>query len=195
MLQDCHLPSFTAAFVPRLPYLDPVRNSSMSETTCKPSNVQVLIVEDDVGLAKLINRTLSQFGCTCEMVATGLEARQILAEFIPTFMLLDFSLPDTTAAEMVGDLKGNGSVPPFIVISGREHTATAVSMMKLGARDYLIKDQNFFAHLMPVVIRVMHELDTEARLHSAESALRESEERLRSTIASLDDLIFVLDKD
>ena len=40
----------------------------------------------------------------------------------------------------------------------------------------------------------MHELETDMRLRQAEAALRESEERLRSTLASLDDLIFVLDR-
>jgi DNA-binding response OmpR family regulator len=166
----------------------------MSTRENSPRRPHVLIVEDDDGLVTLIKKQLTAHGSDCEHASTGQEALAILSQYTPTLMLLDFTLPDTTAEQLVAELQRKQLLPPFVMISGSEDAATAVSMMKLGARDYLVKDGNFLNLLVPHITRILTELDTEERLRVAEAALRESEERLRSTIASLDDLIYVLDK-
>jgi two-component system cell cycle sensor histidine kinase/response regulator CckA len=51
--------------------------------------------------------------------------------------------------------------------------------MKLGARDYLIKDSSFLEVVPRVVNSVIEHLDSERKLVEAEEALRESEERFR----------------
>lgn len=154
----------------------------------------ILIVEDDPGIARLACTALNQNGFPCIHAANGNAAINLLADHQPALLLLDYTLPDRTGAALVAELKELKLLPPFIIITGREDTSLAVSLMKMGARDYLVKDGNFFDSLVPVVSRVVHELETEARLHQAEAALREREEQLRSTLASLDDLIFVLDR-
>ncbi|TWJ19229.1 sensor domain-containing diguanylate cyclase [Geobacter argillaceus] len=154
----------------------------------------ILIVEDDPGIARLACISLNKHGFSCIRAANGSAAINLLADHRPTLLLLDYTLPDRTGAALVAELKELKLLPPFVIITGSEDTSLAVNMMKMGARDYLVKDGNFLEVLVPVVSRVMHDLETEARLQQAEAALRESEERLRSTLASLDDLIFVLDK-
>jgi hypothetical protein len=47
-------------------------------------------------------------------------------------------------------------------------------MMKLGARDYIVKQADFTDLLVPLVDRVLARLATEERLTQAEQALRES---------------------
>ncbi len=154
----------------------------------------ILIVEDDPGIARLACMSLDKHGFSCIHAANGSAAVNLLADHHPALLLLDYTLPDRTGTALVAELKELKLLPPFIIITGSGDTSLAVSLMKMGARDYLVKDGNFLEALVPVVSRVMHELETEARLQQAEAALRESEERLRSTLASLDDLIFVLDK-
>ena len=162
--------------------------------TPTPATSQLLVVENDPGLALLITESLRDLDFCCQVAASAQETLEILATELPTLLVLDYTLPDMNGEELVEILSGRGQLPPFIMITGREDAGLAVSMMKLGARDYLVKDDAFLDYLPTVVQRVRQELATERRLSEAEAALRESEERLRSTIASLDDPVFVLDR-
>lgn len=139
----------------------------------------ILIVEDDEGLAHLILSTLEDSGFSCEHASTGRDAMRRLCEAPPDLMILDYALPDMNGMELVTSLiAGTCPVPPYIMVTGREDTRLAVSIMKHGARDYIVKDVEFLDRLPSVVIRVKKEADTELRLKSAEKALRDSEARL-----------------
>jgi diguanylate cyclase (GGDEF)-like protein/PAS domain S-box-containing protein len=70
-------------------------------------------------------------------------------------------------------------IPPFILSTGQGDERVAVSMMKLGARDYLVKDALFLDRIPDVVRRVCAELENERKLAMTEYALMESEILLR----------------
>ncbi len=138
----------------------------------------ILVVEDDPGLANLISSALEDHGFTCELLETGADTIARLAQNHHVIMLLDYTLPDMTGAALAETLAAKGELPPFIMITGREDAGLAVNMMKLGARDYVLKDLDFLDDLPASVIRVIQELQTENRLNEAVEALRESEARL-----------------
>ena len=138
----------------------------------------ILIVEDDRGLAELIRLTLEENGFACRHASTGRDALAQLGDSSPVLMLLDYSLPDMTGVELVTSVGRQSLLPPFIMITGREDTRLAVSIMKHGARDYLVKDVEFLDRLPSVVTRVTKEAETEKRLKEAEKALKDSEARL-----------------
>jgi signal transduction histidine kinase len=139
----------------------------------------ILIVEDDEGLAELIRTTLEEGGFACEHAMTGDAALERLGAATPVLMLLDYSLPDMNGLDLVNTmLAGSLPAPPYIMITGREDTRLAVSIMKQGARDYVVKDVEFLDRLPVVVKRITKEIATERRLMEAEQALRESEARL-----------------
>jgi len=138
----------------------------------------ILVVEDDPGLANLISGTLEDHGFTCELLETGQATIERLAVSHHVIMLLDYTLPDMTGSALAETLTVKEILPPFIMITGREDAGLAVSMMKLGARDYVVKDLDFLDDLPATVIRVIQELQTENRLNEAVEALRESEARL-----------------
>jgi diguanylate cyclase (GGDEF)-like protein/PAS domain S-box-containing protein len=138
----------------------------------------ILVVEDDPGLAGLIRSTLEDHGFSCELLETAQGTIERLTTNHQVIMLLDYTLPDMTGATLVETLGSREILPPFIMITGREDAGLAVSMMKLGARDYVVKDLDFLDDLPASVIRVIQELQTESRLNEAVEALRESEARL-----------------
>jgi diguanylate cyclase (GGDEF)-like protein len=171
-----------------------LKSDPMFEEERMSSPVHVLVVGTETEQSGQICAMLTSNGYTCEQVATGREALDLLASYTPTLMLLHCSLADMTVADLLTTLKEWDLVMPFAIICGSENTSEAVQMMKLGARDYLVTDQFFPGSCVPAIQRIVNELAIEERLRQAESALRESEERLRATIASLDDLLFVLDR-
>lgn len=142
----------------------------------------ILIVEGDSGLAEPIESVLRQQGLETARVATGAAALAWLAGHTPALVLLDYVLPDMTGLQFLAQA---GKPPPFVVTTGAGDERTAVELMKLGARDYLIKDARFLDSLRLAVHRVLGQLETERQLARAEAALQESEERFRSLLQDI----------
>ena len=78
-----------------------------------------------------------------EKLTYGKDVLSRLKRSSDVLLLLDFRLPDMTAKELVEMIYASNSSIPFIIMTGYAEVKTAVELMKLGARDYLIKDSNF----------------------------------------------------
>jgi PAS domain S-box-containing protein len=153
----------------------------------------VLVVEDDHGLRKLIHKILARIGVDSTGITTGSE---VLARTIDSdLLLLDYRLPDMSADQLLTTLWQRGEEVPFLVMTGQGDERVAVEMMKLGARDYLVKDAGFLELLPQVVQRNLRELQIERRLAAAEEDLRASEERWRSLTANSPDRVTTIDSE
>ncbi|SDM71355.1 response regulator receiver modulated diguanylate cyclase/phosphodiesterase with PAS/PAC sensor(s) [Geoalkalibacter ferrihydriticus] len=139
----------------------------------------ILLVEDAQGFARIVERVLRRTGYAVELVATGREALDWLDTQTPLLLLLDFNLPDMTGREVVAHLRAAERRIPFIIITGNGDERIAVDMMKLGALDYLVKDERFLALLPAVVAQACDRVETQRRLVAAEKKLDENEEYLR----------------
>ncbi|NQT35810.1 response regulator [bacterium] len=139
----------------------------------------VLIVEDDKGLLRLIQNMLNREGHTTQGVTLGQDAIKIIDQDQPSLMLLDFRLPDMTGMKVIDTLITQKNCVPFIVMTGQSDNNQVVSMMKLGARDYLLKEGDYLELLPQVVNQVILQLDAEKKLKEAENQLIISEKRYR----------------
>ena len=102
----------------------------------------ILIIEDDSGLIELLSEKMNDSGFPCVCVQSASEALQWLKLNCPLLMILDYSLPDMNGKEFITELKSiHHILPPFVVSTGQGDERIAVEMMKLGARDYIIKDR------------------------------------------------------
>ncbi len=150
----------------------------------------VLIVEDDVGLSFLVRKQLERKGLKTVTVNSGSEALQYLKGNRDVIMLLDYNLGDMTGADLVSSLKKRGLEVPFIVITGQGSETVAVETMKLGARDYIIKNNSFLELLPQVVMQVIDEQVLTGRLATTEDALRREKTHLLNNIP---DMVFQID--
>ncbi len=122
----------------------------------------ILIVEDDPGLSRLIGKQVEAAGYETCCLHSGAETIEWLEAQTPYMMLLDYSLPDLKAPELLAGLMAQGlSPPPFIIVTGRGDEQIAVEMMKLGARDYLVKDGYLLDRLPAVLQRAAREIESE----------------------------------
>ncbi|MBX0326775.1 response regulator [Oscillochloris sp. ZM17-4] len=137
----------------------------------------LLVVEDDPGLNRLIQKRLTRHGFVAEGALSGAEALRRVAELPELLILLDYRLPDMTANQLILTLAAQRRAIPFIVMTGNGDERIAVEMMKLGARDYLTKSETFLDLLPTVVIQAVERIATERRLQQAERALHEAEHR------------------
>jgi len=139
----------------------------------------VLVVEDDPGISELVLERIAAMGFAGEAAYTGAEAIERISAKRPDLVVLDYSLPDMRADDVIR----SPGMPPFMIATGRGDEETAVRLMRAGARDYVIKDSSFLEELPLVVARVLRELATERSLDEAragiEASLREKEAMLR----------------
>lgn len=134
----------------------------------------ILIIEDDIGLAELISEQICDLGYDCKNFTLARDAIQWMSNVTPLLILLDYGLPDYTGKEFIEELNLKGiTVPPFIVATGRGDERIAVEMMKLGARDYIVKDSQFINLIQVVAQRVIKEVETENKLTKTREELNE----------------------
>jgi PAS domain S-box-containing protein len=139
---------------------------------------RVLIVEDNRGLSHLFSEVLEHHGLRCATAADAKDCLARIREWKPDLLILDYSLPDMDGAALIQELDRLGVLPAFLVITGHGDEKVAVQFMKMGARDYLVKDPRLLRRLPDVVKRIMGDVATQRRLAAAETSLREANQRL-----------------
>jgi PAS domain S-box-containing protein len=153
----------------------------------------ILVVEDDEGTRTLIRRRLEREGLLCASAANGEEALSLSAQIEgPALLLLDHQLPDMNAPELVRRMRDRGEDRPFVVMTGHGDERVAVELMKLGAWDYLVKDESFLARLPLAAQRAQERLLRELELTRV---VAESDRRHRDMLQQLQDGLAVIDAD
>ena len=148
----------------------------------------ILVVEDDAALLRLIQKNLQRDGFCTEGAANGAEAIAHIISNPPELLLLDYRLPDMTCNQVVETLAEQQRSIPFIVITGHGDEKVAVEMMKLGARDYLVKDSALLDLLLSVVKRVVEQ-------SALEKQLADMEKQYHVIFENASDAIWVQDLD
>jgi signal transduction histidine kinase len=140
--------------------------------------IKILIVDDDLGLLRLVARTLKREGFETATSGSGQEAIAWLTKNHADLMLLDLKLQDIEGKELINHLTGIGRSVPFLIITGQGDERVAVEMMKRGALDYLVKDVQFIEFVPTVVRRALEQLEKDKQLVAAQAALKESQVQL-----------------
>ena len=156
-------------------------------------SLSILVIDDDRGLARLIQRTLAREDLNVSIALSGTEAIEWCAGHRADLLLIDLKLPDVSAPELIERLSPADGSLPFIIITGEGDERAAVDMMKRGALDYLIKDAKFL-ELIPIVVRrALTHLAGKIRLEQAETRLRREHEFSDAILGTSGALMLVLD--
>ncbi|MEE4176871.1 MAG: response regulator [Bacteroides sp.] len=154
----------------------------------------ISVVEDDLSLNRLIQKTLEKEGYVTRGFLSGAEAHGWLSSNSnqDTLILLDYQLADIQGEELIKQLRKENLDLPFVIITGHGDERTAVEMMKLGALDYMVKDNSFIDLLPSVIHQVVSRLSIQKQLVESQEALRQSEEKYRSIFENIQDVYFEL---
>ncbi|MBI1861178.1 MAG: response regulator transcription factor [Deltaproteobacteria bacterium] len=99
---------------------------------------RVLIVEDDVDVASLIDRGLRDEGLESQVVGTVSAALRQLADTWD-LVILDLTLPDLPGDSVLRFLNQSLYRPPVLVLTARGEVETKLELFKQGCDDYLTK--------------------------------------------------------
>ncbi|MBW6516492.1 MAG: PAS domain S-box protein [Candidatus Cloacimonetes bacterium] len=164
-----------------------------SEADKAQNKRKIIIVEDNENVAKLIAKSLNEEGYITKVVSFGSAAVFYAMDNLNSLLLMEYQLPDMTAKEVIATLRNNQQDIPFIIISPPGNEKAIIDMMKLGARDYLMKEHGFLELLPASIKKVTQQLDVEERLEEAEKSLRSSEDKFKYIFHSITDAIFIYD--
>ena len=99
----------------------------------------ILVMEDDLSVAKGLELVLSEEGYAVNLAGTGELALEAFRQKRFDLLVADLRLPDIDGMEVIKEVKEAKPETEVIVITGYGTTATAVEAMKLGVHDFLPK--------------------------------------------------------
>lgn len=98
---------------------------------------QVLIVDDDPAICKLLEKVMRSNDMDSQAVGSGEQALQALETRTFDIILLDVNLGDMEGFEVLRRLRERGIKTPVIIISGRNEDYDFMYGLSLGADDYV----------------------------------------------------------
>jgi len=143
--------------------------------------IRILYMEDDPGLARLVQKKLERAGYVVDLSSDGEQGLAMYEAGFYDIVAIDQAMPVHDGLEVLRILASRGSLPPTIVVTGAGNERIAVEAMKLGARDYVVKDvDGGYLDLLPTVIeRALQQQRLVEEKQRALKALQESEERFK----------------
>lgn len=101
--------------------------------------MRILLIEDEVKLAKAIEESLSRLGYSIAIAHSGEEGYFLATTQAFDMLILDLNLPGRDGIEILKGLKSTGLSIPVLILTARDGIDDRVTGLDSGADDYLIK--------------------------------------------------------
>lgn len=153
---------------------------------------KVLVLEDDYSLRHSLMAALRAFH-EIEGAETIMVARQIISKSHFDVIILDKNLPDGSGFELIAPIKALSPKTGIIVITGENELRSLHDAIKLGADDYLIKDNDILSHLLIRIPLTIQKLKNTKSNSSIEIELPQKAEELNRE--AIDDAILRVERE
>ncbi len=153
--------------------------------------LRVLILDHNLYEVEQIKAILrdASFSFVAKVVVAKEEYVEALRSFHPHLILSEFSLPSFNGIAALKMAREHNPGVPFIVVSRFTVEDEGIELLRLGATDYVPKQQA--VRLVPVVRRALRDAEVAAQQRVIEQKLRTSEARYRTLFNNLSDAVFV----
>ncbi len=135
---------------------------------------KVLIIDDDDLVCLSLKKVLLKLGYDVEVCMKGDEAASAVEEYEPDLILLDIYLTTHNGLDLLKDFKRKFYHIPIIMITGYSDIKIAVSAIKSGAFDFLLKPIDL-EHLQMVITRALETTSLRTEVDKLHTLLREDE--------------------
>ncbi|MFC1491203.1 response regulator transcription factor [Nitrospinota bacterium] len=108
----------------------------------------ILVADDDETMQELLTVSLKRSSHDVRLADTGAETLNLIRQEKFDLAIINFSLPDFTALEILNQLRENGDeIPQTMILSAKSTPDSIRECVEAGARDYVVKPFN-----LPVLI-------------------------------------------
>jgi len=151
----------------------------------------LLYIDDDADLARLVERGLKRQGFAVEHASDGTRGLARIRQGGIDVVALDQHMPGLDGLETLTEILKIANAPPVVFVTASQDSKIAITALKAGATDYLVKDvQGEFVALLDVAAKSALEqtLVRKAR-DDAEAEVRESRDRYAALAAEREVLL------
>lgn len=117
----------------------------------------ILIVDDDVRVSRVLARDLTSAGYRVKTAANGEEMHRCMQDFKPNLVILDLQMPGEHGLELARKLRLDSEIG-IIIVTGTGDKVDEIVGLEGGADDYLTKpveERELLARVRSVLRRVM----------------------------------------
>ncbi len=128
---------------------------------------EILIVEDERGIADFLQLELEHEGFKVETASTGRQGLELYEKSKPDLILLDIMLPEISGLEVLRRIRKTSKVP-VILVTARTETYDKVNGLNAGADDYISKPfeiEELLARMRAVMRRTIEVTGAVSILH------------------------------
>lgn len=129
--------------------------------------MKLLIVEDEVRMADLLRKGLTEEGHTATCASNGVEGFELAKSYEFDVIILDVMLPKLSGYDLAKRLRAEKVRTPILMLTARDSVLDVVRGLDLGADDYMTKPFSFdelVARLRAVKRRSLASKDTNLRV-------------------------------
>ena len=148
---------------------------------------RILYIDDEVGLCRLAQRKLERLGFDVTVAYSGAQGLTLAQDQRFDLVALDHYMPGQDGGETLAALMKLPQPPAVIYVTGSDETHIAVSALKAGAADYVLKTatEDFFDLLGQTITQALNARRILAEKNNAEQRLRESIVQLEAMLSEM----------
>ncbi len=125
---------------------------------------RIFVIEDDVLYGEMLRHHLSlNPDNEVHLFKTGQDCLKNLYR-MPSLVSLDYSLPDMSGLEVMKQIKKENPEIPVVIVSGQEDISTAVALLREGAYDYFVKDDDVKDRLWNIIKKIKENLSLKSEI-------------------------------
>ncbi|MBD0269126.1 MAG: response regulator transcription factor [Cyanobacteria bacterium Co-bin8] len=102
-------------------------------------NSRILLIEDEIKLAKFVELELSYEGYEVNVANDGLSGLMAARNQLPHLIILDWMMPGLSGVEVCRRLRQTGMQVPIILLTAKDEVGERVEGLDAGADDYVVK--------------------------------------------------------
>ena len=156
-----------------------------------PATPTLLYIDDDAGLARLVDRGLTRLGFKVVHAASGTQGLDRLAQGGIDVVALDQYMPGLDGLETLERIMAVPNAPPVVFVTAAQDLSIAVTALKAGAADYLMKDVHgdFIPLLQVAVDGALRQARIQKARDDAEAEVHASRDRFAALAAEREMLL------
>ncbi len=152
------------------------------------SALKIFVVEDDKLYSRILCHHLS---LNPDYEVTPFFSAKDLMDHIhenPAIITLDYGLPDKKGSEVLDMIKNYNPGIQVVIISGQEDVATAIDLLKKGADDYLVKDDETRNRLWNIISNIRQKISLQQEIEVLKDELGQKYDFSKSLIGNSDSM-------
>lgn len=149
------------------------KNQPPRKSSNQTKSLRILFADDEIHLQELIAAELPRMGHTVTVCADGNEAVAALEQHPFDCLLVDLDMPGLNGIDVIAKAKAIAPTIEAIVLTGKGSTDSAISALRLGAFDYLVKPCRLI-ELKTLLKKVATRLELNSRIHALQRQLQQA---------------------